>query len=78
MGLSPFHNLTDSMIAHIRPPDKTPPVSPLARARQMVAETLLPDRDPPPSWWQKWRKRMLLVGAVLAAAAAALMYHWYR
>lgn len=66
------------MIAHIRRPNETPPVSPLARARRMVAETLLPDRALLPSWWQRMRKRILLAGAALAAAAAALLYYWFR
>jgi hypothetical protein len=66
------------MIAHIRPPEKAPPTSPLVRARRMVAETLLPDRDPLPTFWQRNRKRVLLAGAILVTAAAALLYYWFR
>jgi hypothetical protein len=66
------------MIAHIRPPNKTPAPSPLARARQMVAETLLTDPAPRPSLWQQWRKWLLLGGAFVAVAAGGLVYYWFH
>jgi hypothetical protein len=66
------------MIAHIRPPDKERPPSPLARARRMVAETLLPDRLPPPSRWQRWRKGLIAGLAIALAAAGVLIYYRFR
>ncbi len=66
------------MIAHIRPPNRERPPSPLARARQMVAESLLPDRIPPRSRWQVWRKPLIFGGAVVLALAGGLIYHWFR
>ena len=47
-------------------------------ARQMVAETLLPDRFPPLSRWQRWRKPLILSGAVVLALAGGLIYFWFR
>jgi hypothetical protein len=66
------------MIAHIRPPNRERMPSPLARARQMVAETLLPDRFPPPSRWQRWRKTLAICGAVVIAVAGGSIYFWFR
>jgi hypothetical protein len=66
------------MIAHIRPPRQSETPSPLARARRMVAETLLADRRPPPSPWRRWRKRLLFGGAMALLAAGVAVYYWFR
>jgi hypothetical protein len=66
------------MIANIRPPNRERPPSPLARARQMVAETLLPDRIPPRPLWQRWRKQLVAGAAALLALAGVVIYFWFR
>jgi hypothetical protein len=68
------------MIAHIRPPkpQRPEPVSPLARARQMVAEALLPDRPTRPQRRAAVRKVLYCGGGALLAAVACLAYYLFR
>ncbi|MGA2258174.1 MAG: hypothetical protein ABSG53_26200 [Thermoguttaceae bacterium] len=68
------------MIAHIRQPKQpdSEPVTPIIRARQMVAETLLSDEPAKPSRRAKVRKVLLFGGLVLLAAVAALAYYLWR
>ena len=61
------------MIAHIRQPKKPAAATPIVRARQMVAETLLPD-DPARPRRRTVRKVLLLGGLVLLAGMAVLAY----
>jgi hypothetical protein len=65
------------MIAHIRQPNRRESATPLIRARQMVAETLLPD-EPAPRRRPPLRKVLIFAGLVLLALAAAVAYYSFR
>ncbi len=63
------------MVAYTRQPKQPQSVTPLVRARRMVAETFLPDEPDKP------RRRMLSGGALLAASVvllvgAAVLVYW--
>ena len=66
------------MIAHIRPPNRRQSITPLIRARQMVAETLLPDEQTRPRQRIVVRNILRLGGLVLAAAIVALACYLRR
>ncbi len=69
------------MIAHIRQFKQPESVTPIIRARQMVAETLLPDEPARPRRLAAMRKTVLcggLAALALLAAAAALAYYLWR
>jgi len=77
------------MIAHIRPPKQRRPITPLTRARQMVAETFLPKEEVTGTLGARLRmagrrrrlvrRTALLVGGfILLAAAAAAVYFLVR
>jgi hypothetical protein len=66
------------MIAHIRQPKKPDAASPLILARQMVAETLLPDGTVRPPRRAALRKVVRFGVLILLLAAAALAYRFWR
>ena len=66
------------MIAHIRPPEQRQSATPIARARHMVAETLLADEPPKPGWRAAVRKALIYGGPVLLAVVAGLAYYFWR
>jgi hypothetical protein len=64
------------MIAHIRPPKRQEPATPLIRARRMVAETLFSNE--PVRRRASVRKSLFFGGLALLAAAAALAFYLCR
>ncbi|MGO9114268.1 MAG: hypothetical protein ACLP9L_34060 [Thermoguttaceae bacterium] len=66
------------MIAHIRQPKQPESATPIIRARQMVAETLLPDEPAMRRYRPRLRKLLFLAGLVLLALAAAGTYYLWR
>jgi hypothetical protein len=65
------------MIAHIRQPNRRESATPLIRARQIIAETLLPD-EPAPRRRSPLRRVLVFAGLVLLALAATVAYHSFR
>jgi len=68
------------MIAHIRQPKQpeSESVAPMVRARQMVAETLLPDETTEPRHRVAVRKIAICGGLMLLAMLVALAYYSWR
>jgi len=66
------------MIAHIRQPKRPESATPIIRARQMVAETLLPDRPAEGRQRLPLRRILYLAGLVLLALATAVAYYSWR
>jgi len=66
------------MIAHIRQPKQRQSVTPIIRARQMVAEALLSDGPAKPQRRATVRKATIFGGLVLLAVVAALAYYSWR
>ncbi|MEI8372088.1 MAG: hypothetical protein WCJ35_04540 [Planctomycetota bacterium] len=66
------------MIAHIRQPQKWHSATPIIRARQMVAETLLSDGPAKPQRHATLRKILFFAGPVLLVVVAALVYYLWR
>jgi len=66
------------MIAHIRQPKQPESATPIIRARQMVAETLLPDQPHRPRRRAIVRKALLCGVWVLLALAAGVAYYFLR
>ncbi len=65
------------MIAHIRQLKQPQPATPIIRARQMVAETLL-SAEPAKRRWVAVRKALLFGALAFLAAVAALAYYlWW-
>ncbi len=62
------------MIAHIRQPKQRQSATPIIRARQMVAETLLSDEPAKPQRHAIMRKILFFGG--LAVVAALVYYLW--
>jgi hypothetical protein len=67
-----------TMIAHIRQSKEPESVTPIIRARHMVAETLLPDVPVRPRRRFAVRKFLLCSGWGLLALAAVLAYYFWR
>jgi hypothetical protein len=63
------------MIAHIRQPKKPDSATPIIRARQMVAETLLPDQTARPR--RRVAARNVLFSGLLLLAAVAALACWF-
>ena len=66
------------MIAHIRQPKQRKSATPIIRARQMVAETLLPDEPTKLRCPAAMRKFLFVRGVALLAVVAALVYYFWR
>jgi hypothetical protein len=66
------------MIAHIRQSKQQESPTPIIRARQMVAETLLSDLPAKRHRRTPLRKILVLGGLALLAMAAVLGYLWLR